>query len=69
MAVTTNTAAELNLTNAFARFLVWLGDMSAGAQAAQHAAALTQLSDEQLAKQGVKREKIVEHAFKHLING
>ena len=52
-----------------ANFMVWLGDMSSGAKAANHAARLHALSDAELAKMGIKREKIVEHAFGHLIRG
>ena len=52
-----------------ANFLVWLGDMSSGAKAANHAARLAGLSDAQLAEMGLKRENIVEHAFGHLIRG
>ena len=71
MAVTTENPTPIIDTVAarFGNFLVWLGDMSAGAKAAKHAAALSRMSDEQLASRGLKREEIVEHAFEHLVRG
>ena len=76
MAITTaHTAEATRATGVAAIFdlignaLVRLGEMSEGARAARHAAALTQLSDTQLRTMGIKREDIVEHAFAHLRRG
>lgn len=63
----TETAAE--------RFADWLGglmmrmaDASAGARAAREAGRLSQLSDQELARLGIARDRIVEHAFRGLIH-
>ena len=44
-----------------------IGELSAGARAALRAGELAQLTDAQLAARGLKRDEIVEHAFRDLM--
>lgn len=60
----------------FSRAATWIGaglhlvgELSAAARAARHAARLTELSDEHLAALGIARDQIVAHAFRHLRQG
>lgn len=41
------------------------GDLSQGAQCAREATRLSQMSDDELAKRGLKRADIVRHAFRN----
>lgn len=55
-----------------ARIMDWLvrvGEMSSGARAAKHYAALNALSDLELAKRGLRRDDLLDHCFGYVRRG
>lgn len=71
MATTTEHAPVANgffhrVGDAVWAFLRRIPEYTEGAKAARHAGYLATLSDDELAKLGLKREAIVAHAFRHL---
>ncbi len=56
----------MRLQDVVGNWMVRIGNMSAGAQAARHAGYLASLTDEQLAQRGLTRDQIVAFAFRNL---